>query len=209
MQLEFDSLLQNEHPNLFLYLDMERLLTKKWFFQTKLRIDRSFDKYKSRVVTNFFQQIKVIDYTKASNSIVKPTNIIKVLPLAMSNGWKVQKIDFNTACFNGDQNEVYLAQLEGFVNEQFLHYACKLRKEIYGLKKTLRAWFLKINGRFQSIGLNSSCSYDALPYEWWHYNFFIYVDDILVIEKKNTQLIKEIITKLNSAFSIKELGELG
>ena len=46
----------------------------------------------------------------------------------------------NNTFFNGElTEEVFMDQLEGFVNVEKPAYVCKLHKSLYGLKQTPRA----------------------------------------------------------------------
>ena len=50
--------------------------------------------------------------------------------------------DIKTAFLNGFLKEdVYVAQPKGFINQHFLDHVLYLKKELYDLKKALRAWY--------------------------------------------------------------------
>jgi hypothetical protein len=52
-------------------------------------------------------------------------------------------MDDKTTFINGDlQESVYMAQSEDFVIEGKEHMGCRLKKSIYGLKQSLRQWYL-------------------------------------------------------------------
>lgn len=56
-----------------------KIIGNKCVFRTKLKGDRTLDKYKSRVVAKGFQQTKGMDYTETFNLLVKLTTIHNVL----------------------------------------------------------------------------------------------------------------------------------
>ena len=60
--------------------------------------------------------------------------------------------------FNGELTEdVYMYQLEGFVDLKRPSYVCKLKKALYGLKQAPRAWYDKLkNFRMINWGFQSS-----------------------------------------------------
>lgn len=106
-----------------------------------------------------------------------------VLTLALSRGRKVEKHDVNTVFLKGDIQEAFMTQSEGFVSEQFTNHVCKLKKVIYSLRQTPRAWFLQLSGCLQQMEFKGS-NFDA---SMILYNkngntviFLIYVNDILV-----------------------------
>ena len=51
-------------------------------------------------------------------------------------------MDVKSTFLNGKiEEEAYIEQLEGFLLSKNKGYVCKLKKELYGLKKYPRAWF--------------------------------------------------------------------
>lgn len=181
-------------------------------FHTKLKIDRSLEKYKPCVVAKGVQKIAGIDYTKILNPMVKPTTIHVVLTLALSNGWQMQQLDVNTSFLNKDiKEEVYMVQHKGFVSEIFPTHVCKLKKVIHGLKQALRAWYLKLNDFLQQLcfqGTNVDASMMLYNNKGTMVIFFIYVDDILITEN-DLCFIQSIVKQHNLVFFLKELVNLG
>ena len=54
--------------------------------------------------------------------MIKPSTIRIVFTLDISRGWEIQQIDINNAFLNGEhQEEVYMAQHEGFMIQLSLH----------------------------------------------------------------------------------------
>jgi hypothetical protein len=55
-------------------------------------------------------------------------------------------MDVKTAFLNGDLEEnVYMAQLNGFIVEGKERMGCRLKKSIYGLRQASRQWYLKFD----------------------------------------------------------------
>jgi hypothetical protein len=62
-----------------------------------------------------------------------------------------------TAFLNGDLDEdVYMHQPQGFVKEDEENKVCKLKKVIYGLKQSSRAWNKKADAAMQERGYRKS-----------------------------------------------------
>ena len=98
----------------------------------------------------------------------------------------------------------------GFANEQTLGKVCRLKKSLYGLKQSPRAWF----DRFRQ----AVCYMGYSQYNGDHIVFYkhqgsritilaVYVDDI-VITGDDMEEIKKLMERLGKAFEVKDLGPL-
>lgn len=54
MQEEYNALVANNTWELIFLLKRHKAIPSKWIFHVKLHVDEKLDKYKSRVVVNFF-----------------------------------------------------------------------------------------------------------------------------------------------------------
>jgi hypothetical protein len=64
-------------------------------------------------------------------------------------------MDVKTSFITGEiEEEVYIEQLEGFVIYDEKSHVYRLKKALYGLKPTPRAWY--IDGFLMSLGFNKS-----------------------------------------------------
>jgi len=91
-------------------------------------------------------------------------------------------MDVKCAFMNGDMNEdIYMQQIEGFVSNPSL--VCRLKKSLYGLKQTPRAWYAKIDGFLLSLSF-VQCKYDPNVYLKLIHGYLmiivLYVDDLLI-----------------------------
>ena len=68
------------------------------------------------------------------------------------HGWVVHHLDVKSAFLNDDlQEEVYVAQPEGFVIKVEEQKVYKLSKALYGLRQALRAWNIHLDKRLKSL----------------------------------------------------------
>ena len=131
------------------------------------------------------------------------------LDIVASKKWEVHHMDVKCAFLNGDlTEEIYMYQLELFVSNPSLLY--RLKKSLYGLKQSPRAWYAKIDAFLLSPS-----------FVWWKYDanvylklingyfmiIFLYVDDLLITgsSKKEIASLKD---AMNHAFSMTDLGLL-
>ena len=71
--------------------------------------------------------------------MAKFTSIRIVLSLAAKYGLKLHQMDVKTAFLNGELDEdIYMEQPDGYVDEDHPDYVCKLKRSLYGLKQSPR-----------------------------------------------------------------------
>lgn len=103
-----------------------------------------------------------------------------------------------------------MSQPPDFIQQGNEHLVCKLKKSIYGLKKSPREWYSIVNAFFISQGFDRSKNDPNL------YNkqiedditiIILYVDDFILTSSANT-LIYDIKFQLNQKFQMTDLGIL-
>lgn len=103
-----------------------------------------------------------------------------------------------------------MKQPRGFEDPAFPHHVCRLHKSLYGLKQAPRAWFQRFSQYIEDLGfVESKADYSLFTY---HHNdviiiLLVYVDDILLTGNNEIHL-QSFITKLDTEFSMKDLGHL-
>nr|GEV85698.1 putative zinc finger, CCHC-type [Tanacetum cinerariifolium] len=119
-------------------------------------------------------------------------------------------MDVKTAFLNGYLNEeVYMEQLEGFVNLKYLNRVYKLKRVIYGLKQASRQWNKRFDDEIKKFGFTQNrdepCVY--LKASGSNITFLIlYVDDILIMGN-SIPMLQSVKTYLGKCFAMKDLGE--
>ena len=61
-------------------------------------------------------------------------------------------MDIKSTFLNGELEEVYIEQTEGFLLSEKEDYVCKLKKALYGLKQARRAWYARLDGYLRQQG---------------------------------------------------------
>ncbi|RVW39690.1 Retrovirus-related Pol polyprotein from transposon RE2 [Vitis vinifera] len=129
---EFEALQRNNTWSLVPLPEGRIPIGCRWIYRVKENPDGSVEKYKTRIV----------------------------FTIALSRGWSVRQLDINNAFLNVIlQEEVFMSQPQGFVDEKHLEYVCRLHKALYGLKQAPRAWITSTHTTY----------------------ILVYVDDILII----------------------------
>lgn len=77
----------------------------KWVFTIKYKVDRSFDRYKARMVAKGFSQTYCVDYQETIAPVAKLNSIRTLLSCAANTSWDSQQLDVKNAILHGDAKE--------------------------------------------------------------------------------------------------------
>ncbi|KAE8708208.1 hypothetical protein F3Y22_tig00110348pilonHSYRG00083 [Hibiscus syriacus] len=185
----------------------------KWLFRVKRNPDGSVNRYKARLVAKGFSQVPGQDFKDTFSPVVRFSTFNTVLAVAVSNGWEIRHIDINNAFLNGDlSEEVFMQQPPGFEQEDECNrpLVCKLKKALYGLRQAPRNWHAKLKENLMQMGFVVSRADSSLFIQQNDGNYtyaLVYVDDI-VITGQNSSAIENVVSMLQSRFSLKDLGVL-
>ena len=114
----------------------------KWIFNVKYKADGSFDRYKARLVAKWYTQTYGIDYQETFAPVAKLNTSQLLFSIAVNLDWELQQFDVKNAFLSGElEEEVYMEIPPRFKEENNPGSICKLRKSLYGLKQSPRAWF--------------------------------------------------------------------
>nr|GFA75449.1 hypothetical protein [Tanacetum cinerariifolium] len=90
------------------------------------------------------------------------TTVRTLIVVTSSHKWKIYQLDVKNAFVNSDLNEeVFMKPPPGVSHKP--GEVCKLRKELYGLKQALRAWYEKFATVITFLGFVSS-HYDSASF---------------------------------------------
>lgn len=189
----------------------QNIIGCKWVFTLKYLPNGELDRYKARLVAKGFNQQPGLDYTETFSPVIKSTTVRTVLEIAVRKGWSLRQLDVNNAFLQGSlEEEVYVTQPPGFVDQDRPHYVCRLRKALYGLKQAPRAWYMELRKYLLTLGFQNSTADTSLFTFRCGSEFIyvlVYVDDMLITGSNNA-LIDKFVTTIASRFSLKDLGEL-
>ncbi|RVW97919.1 Retrovirus-related Pol polyprotein from transposon TNT 1-94 [Vitis vinifera] len=108
----------------------------------KYKADGNMDRYKARLVAKGFTQSYGIDYQETFAPVAKLNTVRVLLSLAANLDWSLHQLDVKNAFLNGDlEEEVYMDIPAGLETTSNFNKVCRLRKSLYGLKQSPRAWF--------------------------------------------------------------------
>jgi hypothetical protein len=120
-------------------------------------------------------------------------------------------MDVNNVFLHGDlQEEVYMEQPPGYVDQTCPNLVCRLKKALYGLKQTPRAWSDKIGQYLVTSGSQTSNADFSLYVKKTNHGIVvivIYVDDLIIIGNSNANIF-DLKKLLKQKFEMKDLGKL-
>lgn len=137
---EIEFILQNHTWELVDLPKGSETLGYKWIFKKKLNADGSIDKYKARLVVKRFRQKEDRDYFDTYSAVTRITSISMLNAMISILNLELHQMDEKTIFLNGEQEEIYLQQSEGFLSPGNENKVCKLVKSLYGLKQAPKQW---------------------------------------------------------------------
>ena len=204
---EYDSLLQNETWDLVPLPSGRKPIGSRWVFKVKYGANGEVERFKARLVAKGYAQRPGIDYDETFSPVVKFQSIRTLLAFAIQNDMLLHQMEVVTAFLNGTlEEDIYLEQPDGYVEQGKEDLVCKLRKSLYGLKQSSRCWNKAFTEFMKSIGFNQSTA-DPCIYVRDTCIVAVYVDD-LIIATKTPEEMQEVKQLLSSQFQMKDMGEL-
>ena len=131
----------------------------KWVFTIKCKPNGSIERYKTMLVAKGFTQTYGIDYQETFAPIAKINSIRILLSLVVHFNWPLQQFDVKNAFLSGDLEEEVFMDLPLSLEEKLKKKRkkiCRLKKSLYCLKQSPKAWFerfgkvIKLQGYIQS-----------------------------------------------------------
>ncbi|GKE04499.1 retrotransposon protein, putative, ty1-copia subclass [Tanacetum coccineum] len=136
MNVEMQSMKDNRVWELVNLPPNGKTIGHKWLFKKKTDMDGAVHTYKARLVAKGFTGI---DYEETLSLVADIIAIMFLIAIVAFYDYEIWQMDVKTAFLNGYLNEeVYMEQPEGFVNQKFPNRVCKLKRSIYELKQASR-----------------------------------------------------------------------
>jgi hypothetical protein len=146
MDEELDQIEKNDTWELVPRPKNKNVINTKWVFRNKLNEDGQVTRNKSRLVCKGYAHVEGIEFEETFSPVARMEAICLLLSYACSKNIKMYQMDVKSYFLNGElEEEVYIEQPEGFQLSENADYVCKLKKALYGLKHTPRAWYSRLD----------------------------------------------------------------
>ena len=138
---EMEALRKNSTWELVNLPEGKKLLGCRWVFTVKHKADGLVERYRARLVAKGYTQTYGIDYQETFAPVAKINTIRVLMSMAANLGWPLRQFDVKNAFLHGDlDEEVYMDLPSEFTTTCDIGKVCRLRKSLYGLKQSPRAW---------------------------------------------------------------------
>jgi hypothetical protein len=120
----------------------KKAVSCKWVFTVKQNPEWKVERYKARLVAREYNQTYGVDYDEAFTPVVKMGIVRTLISCTANFGWPLHQLDVKNAFLHGDvQEEVYMKIPPGLSMHEAVEKVCQLKRSLYGLKQSTRAWF--------------------------------------------------------------------
>jgi len=93
------------------------------------------------LVAKGYAQTYGIDYEETYSLVAKMTTVRAIIAMEAAKGWSLHQMDVKNVFLHGDlEEEVYMEQRPGYVDQTHPNLVCRLKKALNGLKQAPRAW---------------------------------------------------------------------
>ena len=184
MNVEMDALNKNKTWDLVPLPQGKKDVGCRWVFTLKHKVDGSIDRYKARLVANGYTRTYGGDYLETFAPVAKLNTVRVLLSLAANCDWPLLQFDVKNSFLHSDLNEgIYMDLPPGIPVTSKEGVVCKLRKSLYGLKQSPRAWFGRFAASMKKFGYVQSNSDHTLflkRHKGKLTALIIYVDDMIL-----------------------------
>ncbi|GJS57626.1 retrovirus-related pol polyprotein from transposon TNT 1-94 [Tanacetum coccineum] len=157
----------------------------KWLWKNKKDDDQTVIRNKARLVAKGYAQEKGINFEESFALVARLEAVRIFVTYVAHKSFPIYQMDVKMAFLNGPlKEEVYVAQLDGFVDPDHLENVYHLRKALYGLKQASRAWTSDPPIPTRSVSIELIL---AVLIELGHSaKLYVIVQDIMKTDLKNT-----------------------
>jgi hypothetical protein len=142
MQEEYGSFMANGTWELVPLPKDRKSVGCKWVFCTKRDASGHIVRHKARLVATGYSQLEGVDFNETFAPVAKFTTIRCMLAIGATMNLEIHQMDVKTAFLNGElEEDIYMDQPQGFVQDGREHLVCKLKKSLYVLKQSPKAWY--------------------------------------------------------------------
>jgi Reverse transcriptase (RNA-dependent DNA polymerase) len=206
---ELGALEKNKTWELVLLPPDKKAVGCKWVFTVEQNPEGLIERYKAMLVAKAYSHTYGIDYDEIFAPMAKMSTVRTLVSMAVNGGWQLHQLDVKNVFLYGDLlEEVYIEIPPGFdTNQTIMGNVCRLKKSLYGLKQSPRAWFDRFRKAMIDMGyqqINADHTVFSRQHDGHIIMLVVYVDDTEDDEREFAQLKG----RLGKEIEVKDLGQL-
>lgn len=204
---EYTSLKKNKTWVLTTLLNGGFVVGHKWVFKLQLKSNDCIDHFENFIAKGYSQVGHgCIDYEEKI-SLAKITSIRTLMTIVVERDLELHEMDVKIVFL---KENIYMQQLKGYVKLGREHLVCKLRKTLYGLKQSSKAWYKWTDSYILKDKFKKN-NVDTYVYikskEEVHEMLMLYIDDV-IITNNNLSLLQQTKKYLFKKFEMVNMGPL-
>jgi hypothetical protein len=209
MTSEYNSINKNNTWDLVLLPPGVGPISARWVFKIKPGPTPDATIFKARIVARGNEKVHGVNFQETCAPTIRWESIRLIISIAAHHGWALYQLDVVTAFLNGHLDEdIFRLQPPSCVEPGKEHMVCKLRRSLYGLRQSPRAWYSRIDSYLRRRGLERTAA-DSNVYFYRRLKILIllvlYVDD-LMLTGSDPVFIADLTRDLRHEFEMKDLG---
>ena len=170
------------------------IMDSRWVYDIKWDGEGNRIKDKARLVGKGFTQQLGIDYNETWAGVTQLESVCITAAIAAKLDLKLWRIDFVGAYLNSlTKEDIYMKQLEGFVEPGFEDHVCKLVHTIYGTMQGAHDWYETLTNTYNKLGYTTSRADPCVRYKVDDDGYTLtdtYTDDVFGASKTDAEAKK-------------------
>ena len=208
MDTEVKALLDNKTYSLVPLPQDKKAIGGRWVYTVKQNPDGS-DLFKARYVARGYNQVYGYDYFETYSPTAKMTSVRMLMQYAVQHDLVMHQLDVKTAYLNAPVDcEIFMSQVEGYVDTEKLNHVCLLHKSLYGLKQSGRNWNILLTEFLKGNEFVASTADPCLYISKSRTDLILYWVDDIICACETTKKMNKIKNILKGKFKMKDLGPL-
>ncbi|GJV09444.1 retrovirus-related pol polyprotein from transposon TNT 1-94 [Tanacetum coccineum] len=135
-----EELHKSDKLNVWELVDKPFRINLKWLWKNKKDEDNTVIHNKIRLLAKGYHQEEGIDFEESFAPVTRLEVVRNFIAYAAHKSFTIYQMDVKTDFLNSPLKEVYVNQLDGFVDPDHPEKVYRLKKALYGLKQAPRAW---------------------------------------------------------------------
>ena len=186
-----------------------KILGTRWVYKTQRDMDGNPVRYRARLVVQGNRQRFGIDYDEVFSPVVNFVIIrLFFILLVINRNWVDAHLDIKCAYLYGNlEQQTFIKPPDGF--NQNLHGTTvwRLKRALYGLHQSGRQWHERLLQEILTLKFTKVPGFSCVFHRRNEIVILVYVDDIIIFAK-NSKLLAEFVTEIESIFEITDLGRV-